>query len=337
MIIDVSSLGPYILNKRFRFEDFNAWLMNVQTDSYLFHLDLKKSYYLYEMDPRHVKYLGFNYITSEGKTRHMRMLALAMGLNPACEIFTSFDRLLTRNFRENLGAHLYPFIDDLTGAAGGEKAQERANILSREVAFRKAVIGQVLNIPKSTIEAVQDLESVGWRIKTVPEVTLEAKPTRVEKMLLLVKALLDRMEFLYDTQGSPIGVKLVATPVEAAEVGGLYQSNGKVTPWISMFLRALYIEAAKGAYGPCPEEGDPPRWDLYGKTRNSFSLEAIYELLFLESFSDLKKPPIRRKIAGAKLPPFNLKHISDSSEHSYGLMMSRYLNFEDAKRIIQPG
>ena len=42
MIVDVSALGPYILNKRFRFEDFNAWLMNVADLSYLFHLDLRK-------------------------------------------------------------------------------------------------------------------------------------------------------------------------------------------------------------------------------------------------------------------------------------------------------
>ena len=78
-----------------------------------------------------------------------------------------------------------------------------------------------------------------------------------------------------------------------------------------------------------------PRWDIFGKKKNSYSLEAIYELLFLESFSDLAKPPIRRKIAGLKLPPFNLKHISDPSNHSYGLLLSRYLNFDDAKRIIQ--
>ena len=117
MIVDVSSLGPFIMNKRFRFEDFNAWLMNVQDKSFMFHHDLKKSYYLYEIDPRHTKYLGFNYVTAEGERRHMRMLALAMGLNPACEIFTSFDKLLTKNFREN-GANIYPFLDDLTGAEG---------------------------------------------------------------------------------------------------------------------------------------------------------------------------------------------------------------------------
>ena len=172
MIVDVSSLGPFIMNKRFRFEDFNAWLMNVQDKSFMFHHDLKKSYYLYEIDPRHAKYLGFNYVTAEGERRHMRMLALAMGLNPACEIFTSFDKLLTKNFRENLGANIYPFLDDLTGAEGDPDAQTRANAQSKDIAIRKAVIGQVLNLEKSTIEAVQTLETVGWLIRTNPEVTL---------------------------------------------------------------------------------------------------------------------------------------------------------------------
>ena len=69
--------------------------------------------------------------------------------------------------------------------------------------------------------------------------------------------------------------------------------------------------------------------------KNSYSLEAIYELLFLESFTDLSKAPIRRKVAGLRMPPFNLKHLSDSSEHAYGLLLSRYLNFADAKQIIQ--
>ena len=337
MIVDVSSLGPFIMNKRFRFEDFNAWLMNVQDKSFMFHHDLKKSYYLYEIDPRHTKYLGFNYVTAEGERRHMRMLALAMGLNPACEIFTSFDKLRTKNFRENLGANIYPFLDDLTGAEGDPDAQTKANAQSKDIAIKKAVIGQVLNLEKSTIEAVQTLETVGWLIRTNPEVTLEAKPTRIEKTLTLVKSLLDRIKLLYEgpDPSIPSGVELKASPIEAAEIGGLYQSNSKVTPWISMFLRALYAEAAKGAYGPTPEPGDIPRWDLFGKQLNTFSLEAIYELVFLESFSDLQKPPVRRKIAGLKRPPFNLKHISDSSEHAYGLLLSRYLNFDHAKQIIQ--
>ena len=335
MIVDVSSLGPFILNKRFRFEDFNAWLMNVEENSWLFHHDLKKSYYLYEMNRKHVKYLGFNYVTAEGKTRHMRMLALPMGLNPACEIFTSFDKLLIKNFRSELGAHLYPFLDDLTGAVGGTAARPKANAQSREIAHRKAAIGEVLSIEKSTIEAVQDLETVGWRIKTSPVVTLEPKPSRMERTIGLVKSLLDRIKPVFDITGRQTGVQLIATPREAAEVGGLYQSNGKVTPGISMFLRALYSEAAKGAYGPCPRPGEPPRWDLYGNMKNSYSLEAIYELLFLESFTDLSKAPIRRKVAGLRMPPFNLKHLSDSSEHAYGLLLSRYLNFADAKQIIQ--
>ena len=187
------------------------------------------------------------------------MLALAMGLNPACEIFTSFDKLPTRNFHEELRAHVYPFLEDLTGAEGGQDAKEKANILSRdlEIAFRKAAVGQVLHLEKSTIEAVQQLETVGWLVRTNPEVTLEPKPTRVEKTIGLVKSLLDRIELTYEDgdtkKENPTGVRLIATPLEAAEIGSLYQSNGKVTPWISMFPACPIYRSCERSLRPFPK------------------------------------------------------------------------------------
>ena len=53
----------------------------------------------------------------------MQMCAIVMGANPACEIFTSYDRLLMTSIRVDFAANSYPFLDD---TQGNEPTRERA-------------------------------------------------------------------------------------------------------------------------------------------------------------------------------------------------------------------
>ena len=99
LIVDCSSLAPYIIGKRFAYEDYNAWLLRLKKGDWLWHLDLKKAYYLIKIHQDHRKFFGFNYVDLQGRTMHMVMHALAMGCNPAPEIFTSFDRILIQKWR----------------------------------------------------------------------------------------------------------------------------------------------------------------------------------------------------------------------------------------------
>ena len=92
------------------------------------------------------------------------MKALVMGLNPACEIFTSLDRLVITSFRRrDFGAKVYPFLDDTTG---NESTKERAALSALNACLRRASIGQVINLEKSTIAPTQCLTTLGLLVRS---------------------------------------------------------------------------------------------------------------------------------------------------------------------------
>lgn len=319
LIVDVSSLAEFIVGKRFRYEDLNAWLLSLVRGSYSFHIDLVKAYYLIEIAERHQKYLGFNYITRDGTTRHMIMTAMVMGLNPACETFTSLDRLFITRFRTSMGVNLYPYLDD---TSGNDRSRSRANSCAREIALQKARCGQVISLPKSSLEAAQVLPMLGLVVRTVPEVSIEIHPKRVEKILGKIKALLDRLEGPILKEDGSTSWTLLATPREIASIGGSSMAGSRVTgKGTAMHLRHLYTEAAYGFID-------------FDQERN-ISHAAINELMLLESFHDLRRPAIRRLVEGVRFPPIDLKHISDSSATGYGLFISRYLHYSSAAALIR--
>ena len=95
-----------------------------------------------------------------------------------------------------------------------------------QVAVRKARIGQVLNLEKSTLEPVQVLTALlGYVLRTKGEPTIEITPLRVEKELSRVKKVLDRLEPVPDKDrvlGGP-RYELWGTPAAGSE---LYSSRG---------------------------------------------------------------------------------------------------------------
>ena len=323
MIIDMSNLAPFIKGKRFKYEDLNAFLLQIEDDSWSWHLDLTKAYYLIEICKNDQRYLGFCYTTLLGVARHMRMKALVMGLNPACEIFTSLDRLVITSFRRDFGAKVYPFLDDTTG---NEKTREQAAKTALKACLRRAEIGQVINLEKSTIAPTQCLTTLGYLVRTNGPATIEIAPKRIAKHLARLKTILDRATPIPDDRqiaGGP-RIELWGTPREAAQIGGGHTSNSRVIGKGMAALRGrfLYRLAAMGE-----ESG----WD----TPTLFPYEAINELLLQEAFYNLRNPAIRRLIRGFTPTPLDIKHISDSSATAYGSFLSRYLDFDRAKALIQ--
>lgn len=49
MIIDVSSLAPYLIGTRFKYESYVTFLLSITKDSWSWHSDLTKSYYLIQI------------------------------------------------------------------------------------------------------------------------------------------------------------------------------------------------------------------------------------------------------------------------------------------------
>ena len=312
LIVDCSPLAPFIIGKRFKYEDYNAWLLRLKRGDWLWHLDLKKAYYLIKIHVEHRKFFGFNYVNKAGKTIHMEMQALAMGCNPAPEIFTSFDRILIRKWRTKDALNLYPYMDDTTGSSG---SRDEANRGSRLVASDKAQIGQVLSLQKCTIEATQVLQALGFVIRTVPVPTIEVAPHRIEGVLAMIKGLL--------VKGRGPAGGILATAEEAATIGGIIDSFRKVLSGnIGVRMRAIYNEAASGM------------WFGY-KTEREWHWQAEEELLFFYDFFDLRRGPIRRPIHGIAIPPALFRHFSDASNKAHGAFLTRYLDFGTANSLIQ--
>ncbi len=228
----------------------------------------------------------------------MIMTGMPMGLSPACELYTSHDKLLVTSCRRDFGANILPMLDDTSGNQGGPNGQSLANKTARDIALRKAQIGEVISMEKSTIEAVQELPMLGHIIRTVPEVSLAILPKRTERQLGRIKRLLDRLQLVDD----PVPRwSLRASPDEAYSVNGGEISCNRVTGGgTAMRIRYLYAEAVKGLTRGF-------------KHKQEFSINAINELIFLEAFWDLRRPQIRRVLESVQLPPIDIKHISDAS------------------------
>ena len=163
---------------------------------------------------------------------------------------------------------------------------------------------------------------------TVPTVSTILLPTRTESTLQLIKKTLDKLTLR--TTGDPLSdspgfgpYSLIDSPQIAASIGGKIQSGSIVYgDGVLMYLRNLYSVAADGF------------WHGWKQGRE-WPYEAINELIFFESFLDLRRPPVRRQLEGARLPPIDIKHISDSSDSAYAALFSRYLDYDSAHKIIR--
>jgi len=111
LVIDLRHVNKYIKTTKFRYEDLSTLSEMFKEGDYFTKFDLTSGYHHIDIHPEHWKYLGFEWLFSNGQTRFFHFVVLPFGLSPACYVFTKVLRPLVKKWRSS-GIRSILYIDD---------------------------------------------------------------------------------------------------------------------------------------------------------------------------------------------------------------------------------
>jgi hypothetical protein len=265
VILDASYFNPLLEHIVLKYETLWRFLMGVEEDSWLWHIDQRAAFFQLLVEHGHRTFFGFNFTDAEGQTRHFGFNSLVMGCASSPALFQYWFRALLRDWlEENPDVNVLNFLDDLTGNC---KVRDRANESAASLAVYLVERGASLQVKKCVLEACQRLVTLGFLIRTdLPVATLFVAPARVAKILALILVLW-RLE--------------IVSGREAAELGGMIMSCRIVLGDLTALrLRAVYAHALEAMI--------LEDWDAAWAPSISF----YRDLAFWAELLDLNKAPI---------------------------------------------
>ena len=136
-------------------------------------VDLSAGYHHVPLRPNQSKYFGFEFEGVVYSWRH-----LFFGLSPAPWVFTMILRDVAKKWRFD-GIVLIHYLDDFCIFA--RSYEECLQQIQRVVADLEA-LGFVLNVEKSLLLPVQELEFLGYEVNTVNKPKFTVPPSRIAKL-----------------------------------------------------------------------------------------------------------------------------------------------------------
>lgn len=240
MVLDCSLLNEYILRYRFKLENVSSILPYLNQGSFMVKLDLKQGYYHVPMSLNSQKYLGFGWIFNE-KTRFFCFSQMPFGLSSAPHIFTKILRPFLLRWRRS-GFQVSVYLDDFFAAANDF-------ILLKQQIFcivkDLTEAGFIINVEKSSIEPVQEMEYLGFLFNTI-SYNVSIPQNKFEKILCkLDKCIGFFPEFSARTILSLAGVlvsnRLVFGDLVLLRTRSFYQFVGICADWDSLFMANSYL------------------------------------------------------------------------------------------------
>jgi len=177
LVIDLRHVNKYIKTTKFRYEDLSTLSEMFKEGDYFTKFDLTSGYHHIDIHPEHWKYLGFEWLFSNGQTRFFHFVVLPFGLSPACYVFTKVLRPLVKKWRSS-GIRSILYIDD---GINGSNSYKSALISAKAVFQDLENSGFVINIEKSDFEPKQTGEWLGSIIDT-RNMTFTVPKRKIEKL-----------------------------------------------------------------------------------------------------------------------------------------------------------
>ena len=102
-------MKQHIFKQKVKFEDWRVGLYYFEKGSRFTRFGLKRGYH--HIFPDHQRFLGFSWVTSDGKPSFFIFTVLEFGLSSAPYIFTKLLRPLVKHWRSQ-GIHIVIYLDD---------------------------------------------------------------------------------------------------------------------------------------------------------------------------------------------------------------------------------
>lgn len=219
IIIDLRYVNRFQQPGKFRSESFDQVRLQIRRDDWMMKGDLKHGFHHLQMRKEHQAYLGFRI-----GEKWYRYTTMPMGSNNSPYIFCKILRPVIEHIREKMGIRIVWYVDDFL-ILGTSKEEAENN--TRKVLNLLEELGWTINREKSTLEAAQKIEFLGFQIETeddpIVRVPYQKKRKAKKEVLRLLKAAMK----------GPVKV------AEVARVAGLCQSLTTAIAVTPVFLRNL--------------------------------------------------------------------------------------------------
>ena len=180
LIIDLSSLNKLVRKVKFKMENLQLALDQLDQGDWMAKIDLKNAYYSIPIASHHQPYLAFNW-----GQHHWMFTRLCFGLSPAPRIFTKVLKPVVAWLRSQ-GAKLVAYLDDFWIA---HASRATCRDLTVKMMQRLSSLGFTISDTKSIIHPRQSIEFLGMTISSVT-MTVALPSRKCDKLLHLIRAML---------------------------------------------------------------------------------------------------------------------------------------------------
>lgn len=191
-LVNGSPISPYLRDLPFHLDQLDGFLRLCKDGDRMFHLDMVDAYHLVGVAEIDFECLVFAFPTLDGNIRYLFFKRLPQGIKCSGAIFNSVFSIPDSFYRRERGLPQISYLDD-KGAVTG-----RADATLAEVNFNIAffcglyvLAGGLLSWNKTRAYARTTDKLLGHVIFTSPRRAIQVASKRWNKMLVLVKSLLD--------------------------------------------------------------------------------------------------------------------------------------------------
>eukprot|EP00117_Sycon_ciliatum_P022902 scpid26163/ scgid19621/ Retrovirus-related Pol polyprotein from transposon gypsy; Reverse transcriptase; Endonuclease len=177
LILDLRYLNKHLAKFKFKLEDLKVVADVYEKNDFLVTFDLKSGYHHIAIAESHWRYLGFSWVTPQGKAAYYTFCVLPFGLSTAPYIFTKVTRVLVRRWRA-MGIRCQLYMDD---GSGGHASKAGAHKVANQMKKDLQNAGFVANEKKCRWEPSQVVEMLGM-VVDLRVGAIRASEKRVKKL-----------------------------------------------------------------------------------------------------------------------------------------------------------
>ena len=194
-VINLRNLNKYVQYHHFKMEGIHMLKDMVNPKDCLAKIDLKDAYFTVPINPSYQQYLCFQW---EGHFYQFR--CLAFGLASAPRVFTKLMKPVTSYLRRQ-GVHMIIYLDDRLFLN-----QSREGLVQDLVLAQKTLadLGLVVNLTKSELTPVQQIEFLGYQIDSIA-MTLSLPKSKISKILAQCRKILSQDQLTVRDLASLLG------------------------------------------------------------------------------------------------------------------------------------
>ena len=239
LVLDLRHVNQYVSQNKFKYEDLRTFAQMSDEGDCFCTFDLRNGYHHIDIHPLHRKYLGFEWLFSDGTLRYFCFKVLPFGLNSASYLFTKVLRPFIKKWR-GLGIKAILYLDDgIIGKGRPNSGSATASAIKIVVADLIAA-GFMINYEKSLLDPTQigiwlDMSiDTNRMLFTVPDQKLEKLLAAIHSVLSHPGELCNAKQ-LSSITGQLSAMSIALGPLVRFMTRAIYHAIAQSASWYALF------------------------------------------------------------------------------------------------------